>query len=59
MSPLKYTVILQTDIQFLRGSKERRFIFQNTLMQTHVLEIAKKEVLFRILYTSISDYRNK
>ena len=44
MSPLKYTVILQTDIQFLRGSKERRFILQNTLMQTHVLEIAKREV---------------
>lgn len=59
MSPLKYTVMLQTDIQFLRGSKERRVILQFTVMQTHVLEIAKKEVLFRILHTSISDSRNK
>ena len=46
MSPLKYIVILQPDKQLLRGSKERRFILQNTLMQTHVLEIAKREVLF-------------
>ena len=41
MSPLNYTVILLPDIPFLRGSKERHFILQNTLVQTHVLEIAK------------------
>jgi len=56
MSSLRYIVILQPDIQFLRGSKERHFILQNTLMQTHVLEIVKTRRIF-FLNFAISPYR--